>query len=875
VEAKLKQNSRTFLPAEKRLPSEYHSSHMENLNGLRDTGPNSSKMDGYELESSPFFFNLGTYVSLYRGRARATKQPVVVKRHDFVLIQEKQTQASMVRTLNAALAQAKVHHPNSCDILEVQMEIEQTNCSIFHVLEALETDLEHDIEARRNTHTPYAERELVRMLQHTASALAYAHDKKIAHVDVKPGNIFRTADTYKLGDFGCFFRKQDVSMAKTPAGDSRYMSPQLREACMRGSLYNAFKTDVFALGASLLHMATLASPETLVSAERMQEVVGKQVEALSCSTGLKGLIVGMLAYEEGDRLTMQQVCATLATMAEFPINRELVEPREYPIERELVEPREYPIDRELVAPHDARLYVSHTPQNQPVLVKDFLCADKAAMACIREILVVAGVPHPNICGILSIFPLFDGARYRLKVVFEFLEKTLLQEIEERRARNPPGHYSEEELRSFLRKMASALQFTHSKSFANRNVNPEHIYITAEGEYKLSNFGQMPHVEGPFLFMCPKMKIAAAEGRKNVVAGCDMYKADVYSLGVMLIFMAKLFQPISLKSVFKHEANVEKLLADILEKGTISPQFLEIIRNMVRVEESDRFDSNNVLEALSQPNPQTTLFALTSTQLHTFDFPSDSWVTRALSGNSLSVNEHTATTALNTETLFCCGGGNRPCKFHTDKKAYIVAVSGVTQLEADMHVGRLRPGIVYYRDSASVFVFGGKDDLGYSIKTAIIYRFPKPDNFMAKKHPTGAWESLPDMAQPRFGFNPCLFADFIYISGGGHPSIEAYNPATCQPRPIPHNENVDPDISIMVVHMDKLVMIGRTRMFRWSHLEGRTVDERVRQTGPADWSNFTPVVVEDAVYTVVMTNQGFTLFKLGVITGKLMAERRFG
>ena len=45
---------------------------------------------------------------------------------------------------------------------------------------------------------------------------------------------------------------------------------------------------------SLLHMATLTSSENLVTAERMQEAVGREVEALPCSDALKGLITGML-----------------------------------------------------------------------------------------------------------------------------------------------------------------------------------------------------------------------------------------------------------------------------------------------------------------------------------------------------------------------------------------------------------------------------------------------------------------------------------------------------------------------------------------------------------------------------------------------------
>ena len=111
-------------------------------------------------------------MSLYWGRSRATKLPVVVKRHDFTLIQEKQTQLRMVQILNAALTQAKVQHPNSCYILEVQMEIDRTNCSIFHVLEALETDLGQDIEDHKISNRPYREEELRQVLLQTASVLA-------------------------------------------------------------------------------------------------------------------------------------------------------------------------------------------------------------------------------------------------------------------------------------------------------------------------------------------------------------------------------------------------------------------------------------------------------------------------------------------------------------------------------------------------------------------------------------------------------------------------------------------------------------------------------------------------------------------------------
>ena len=331
---------------------------------------------------------------------------------------------------------------------------------------------------------------------------------------------------------------------------------------------------------------------------------------------------------------------------------------------------DYPEDQVLHEGTDIRYYVSHTPQNKSVIIKDFSCANMQDVAAhIREGIVQAEIAHPNICKMITMQPEQDGPRFRVKIVFEFIQKRLLQEIEERRGHNPPLHYTEDELRVFLRKIANALRLAHSKNIAHRDINPEHIYITPEGEYKLSDFGSAWRKDderayastlvGQFMFMCPAMKRAAAAAQRNVEGGYNEQKADVYSLGVTLIFMAKLYPPNSLSSMAKYDLNLEKLLGEVIATG-ISPQFAHIIRNMVRAEESQCYDITNVIEALSQPTPTTVAFALTSRHLHYYSFPEHGWRTVVLSGAALQVNEHSALAPLNTETMFCCGGGSRPC-----------------------------------------------------------------------------------------------------------------------------------------------------------------------------------------------------------------------
>jgi len=265
-------------------------------------------MEGF-VTGERLAYNHMTFVTIYQATCLARNRPVVLKKHEFHMIDEPGTQDQINVCLNAALFQAKVQHPNSCEVLEVKVHIEKANCYVYHVLEALDTSVGKDVEAGKR----YEEPELRQFLQQTASALAFAHSKGIAHRDVKPDNVFRTANTFKLGDFGCFFEKKLTSYTTSYAGDERYMSPQLRKACIRKTPYNAFKADVFALGASLLHLATLTSPRPLVTLKQtyMQEKVNSQVQALSCSEELKDLIKRMLAYEEGDRPTMSEVCAAL------------------------------------------------------------------------------------------------------------------------------------------------------------------------------------------------------------------------------------------------------------------------------------------------------------------------------------------------------------------------------------------------------------------------------------------------------------------------------------------------------------------------------------------------------------------------------------
>ncbi len=98
------------------------------------------------------------------------------------------------------------------------------------------------------------------LLAGVADGLEYAHRKNVVHRDIKPANLLLSEDgRLHISDFGLARTATDPSMTQTGefVGTPYYMAP---EQVAPGASRVDGRTDVYALGATLYEMLTLAKP---------------------------------------------------------------------------------------------------------------------------------------------------------------------------------------------------------------------------------------------------------------------------------------------------------------------------------------------------------------------------------------------------------------------------------------------------------------------------------------------------------------------------------------------------------------------------------------------------------------------------------------
>ena len=154
--------------------------------------------------------------------------------------------------LKEAQTIATLDHPHVVHIFDVFEE----NNTCYYVMEYIDgISLSEMVKARG----ALSERSAVKYIMEVASALGYIHERKVNHLDVKPGNIMVQADgdSAILIDFGLSKHYDDAGdqTSSTPIGISHGYAPIEQYKAGGVSTFSP-ATDIYSLGATLYNLVT-------------------------------------------------------------------------------------------------------------------------------------------------------------------------------------------------------------------------------------------------------------------------------------------------------------------------------------------------------------------------------------------------------------------------------------------------------------------------------------------------------------------------------------------------------------------------------------------------------------------------------------------
>ena len=207
---------------------------------------------------------------------------------------------------------SNLHHTHIVRLYESCYEQVESRLYLVIVMEKCEMDLMKEIENRKRNEYRWTEEEIWYYVRCLVDAFAYMQNLSLAHRDIKPLNIFLDANKApKVGDLGSSKHVSYVYQ-HTMTGTPLYLSPLLRQAMLtnqREIQHNVYKSDVYSLGLTLLHMITLEPPVQVMVGNRDMRVNAIQgmMAGIGCSLEMQYLLKCMLEEEEDWRPTFVDV----------------------------------------------------------------------------------------------------------------------------------------------------------------------------------------------------------------------------------------------------------------------------------------------------------------------------------------------------------------------------------------------------------------------------------------------------------------------------------------------------------------------------------------------------------------------------------------
>lgn len=184
------------------------------------------------------------------------------------------------------------------------------NYSDFRFQYLISETMDESLDSYLERQKTIADEEAKQIITSGANALVYLHARHIVHRDVKPANIVRIGEVWKLTDFNIAYCLEGKSEDRTEntACTPLYAPPEIFESIVSTAM------DVWALGITIIEMLTGAIPysyKSKSSEELMQMVMAGNITIPDLPAPFDAIAKGCLIKDYKQRWTASDVIAAL------------------------------------------------------------------------------------------------------------------------------------------------------------------------------------------------------------------------------------------------------------------------------------------------------------------------------------------------------------------------------------------------------------------------------------------------------------------------------------------------------------------------------------------------------------------------------------
>lgn len=191
----------------------------------------------------------------------------------------------------------------------------------------------------------------------------------------------------------------------------------------------------------------------------------------------------------------------------------------------------------------------------------------------REIEIQGHLQHDHILNLYDFF--YDSTR--VYIVLEYCSRgDLYKELQ------ACVRFDEARTTMYIRQLADALAYCHSKDVIHRDVKPDNLLLSPDGSLKLADFGLATHASSRCNTMCGTVDYMAPE----IVDGkCYDAKVDLWSMGIVcyeFLTGSSPFEEESIMNTFGRIRKVDLHFPEFLSKGATS-----FISSVLKYDPDDR------------------------------------------------------------------------------------------------------------------------------------------------------------------------------------------------------------------------------------------------------------------------------------------------